>query len=115
MGQKQFPPSIPAWFWPVLGVGAAVRLAFLGHDGFWHDEVLSLLIAGQPGWWSTARIAGLMQFGSAAYFTVLHGWLMLGRDEATVRMLSAAGSIVALWMALRLVEATVPPLSLIHI
>src|ERR1043166_1197968 len=98
-----------AWFWPALAMGAVVRLVFLDTQEFWHDEVLSLLIAGRPHWSDTVRTAARLQFGAAGYFAVLHAWLLTSRGEFMVRLLSVAGDLAALWAAFRLIEETLPP------
>jgi len=93
--------------------GAAVRLLFLGSRSFWHDEALSLLIAGRPSFAEVWRLASPLQFGAPAYFLALHGWLALGHGESAVRLLSVAGSLAALAATFALARAWLSPASLL--
>lgn len=81
--------------WEIVGIGALLRLAFLGHKSFWLDEIASVVIARMRGasfWHWLAREEGNM----ALYYVLLRSWLHLGRGEATVRLLSAIPGIASI-------------------
>jgi uncharacterized membrane protein len=72
----------------IVGVGAVVRLWRIGSKSLWIDEAFSVWI----GWQSIPEaLAWLVRIDQhpPLYYVLLHLWLRLGDDAATVRALSA--------------------------
>lgn len=88
----------------------ALRLAGLTSESLWYDEAWSVAIAREPlGWIATLWVPGwpwpLPYTGSGGgllYHLVLHGWLALGDDPFTVRLLSALLSVAGVALAVLL-------------
>jgi mannosyltransferase len=78
----------------------------LGARSLWVDEAFTLEIAGGT-WTHLWERVSTVEAAMAFYYVLLHEWLALGRDEATVRALSAVLAIatipVAYWTGVRLV------------
>ena len=82
-------------------VAAAVLVAWgLGTRSLWLDEAFSVEVAG--GTWAHlwARVS-TREANMGLYYVLLHGWLVLGRDEATVRALSAIAVVAAVPLTYR--------------
>jgi mannosyltransferase len=81
---------------------AAVLVAWnLGTRSLWLDEASSVEIAGGT-WGHLWQRLATREANGGLYFLLLHGWLALGRDEATVRALSAVALVVAVPLTWRL-------------
>jgi mannosyltransferase len=90
-------------------VAAAVLVAWgIGTRSFWLDEAFSVEVAG--GTWAHlwARVS-TREANMSLYYVLLHGWLALGRDEATVRALSAIAVVAAVPLTHRVGLALVGP------
>ncbi len=90
-------------------LAAAVLVAWdIGARSFWLDEAFSVEVAG--GTWAHlwARVS-TREANMSLYYVLLHGWLVLGRDEATVRALSAIAVVVAVPLTYRVGRALVGP------
>jgi len=80
--------GLSVWIWTSVGLGALLRLVWLGYKSFWLDEIASVVIARLQGtaFWSMLwRAEGNM----ALYYVVLRPWLHFGWGEGRVRVLSA--------------------------
>ena len=75
-------------------IGAVLRWLQIGSHGFWYDEALSTLIASL----GLAEIVGNAAASDhpPGYYVLLHFWLQLGQNEATIRSLSAVFSLAAI-------------------
>src|SRR5208283_5218592 len=83
------------WLWPIVVLGAGLRLVALGHKSFWLDEIASVEIARLPDgafWFQLWHHEGNM----ALYYVLLRQWLHFGGSEASVRMLSAVLGIASI-------------------
>ena len=73
----------------VVALGAFLRLAWIGAQPLWVDEATSLLFArgslAQLWSWSAIVDPG----NPPLYYSLLHGWLVFGDGEASLRLLSA--------------------------
>lgn len=76
-------------------VGAALRLTYLGGKSIWLDEAFSIALA-STSWPRFAHMIRTQEANMALYYFLLRGWLHLGRDEATVRLLSAVAGILTI-------------------
>jgi hypothetical protein len=77
----------------IVGVGAVLRLWRIGSKSLWIDEAFSVWI----GWQSIPEaLAWLVRIDQhpPLYYALLHVWLRLGDDAATVRALSALLSVL---------------------
>jgi mannosyltransferase len=76
-------------------LGGALRFYAIGRKGLWLDEAFSVWLGWQrlPEMWGW--IARIDQH-PPLYYTLLHLWMRLGDDAATVRMLSAAASTLTI-------------------
>jgi mannosyltransferase len=79
----------------VVLLGALLRLVGLGGKSFWLDEAFSVTLARAP-WHAFAFELRTREANMALYYALLRPWLLLGRDEATVRLLSALAAIVTI-------------------
>jgi mannosyltransferase len=73
---------------------AATTLLFLGRKSFWLDEGYSFVAAHQ-GLPDLLRLVVHDESNMSPYYLALHFWLVLGRSEAWVRLLSALPAIAA--------------------
>ncbi|MEM7028913.1 MAG: glycosyltransferase family 39 protein [Chloroflexota bacterium] len=72
----------------IIAIGGFLRFYRLGEKGLWLDEAFSVWM----GWQSLADLFGwLLKIDQhpPLYYTLLHFWLWMGDDAATVRALSA--------------------------
>jgi mannosyltransferase len=80
----------------VIAVGMSLRLYRIGAQPLWVDEASSLRFAGQTFsqlWsWSTIVDPG----NPPLYYSLLHGWLVFGDSEASLRLLSALFGVCTL-------------------
>jgi mannosyltransferase len=80
----------------VVALGAFLRLYRIGAQPLWVDEASSLLFAqgslAQLWSWSTLVDPG----NPPLYYSLLHGWLVLGDSEATLRLLSALFGVLTI-------------------
>jgi hypothetical protein len=76
-------------------LGGALRFYAIDRKGLWLDEAFSVWLGGHrlPEMWGW--IAGIDQH-PPLYYTLLHLWMRLGDDVATVRMLSAAAGTLTI-------------------
>jgi len=72
----------------ILALGAFLRLHKLGQKGLWIDEAFSIWMARQPLRQMLSWVIRVDQH-PPLYYALLHFWLRLGDDPATVRALSA--------------------------
>jgi len=81
-------PSSPWLLWAIVGLGALLRFYHIGAKGLWIDESFSIWMARQP---PSAMLGWLARIDQhpPLYYTLLHTWIKLGDDPATVRALSA--------------------------
>ena len=92
-----------------FALGSLARIILFDAKSLWHDEALSLIIAGQPSMGGTWDLARRLQYGSPLYFLGLHAWFAVtGPGEIAARLFSVLGGALALWFALRLVAETSP-------
>ena len=89
--------ALPSTIFAVLvAVGAALRLIGITHQCLWLDEAFSVYLAAH-------RFPAILEFvaGSDAhpplYYLLLHLWLVFGSSTLSLRALSAAVSIAALF------------------
>src|SRR5271166_627552 len=83
------------WLWPIVVLGAVLRLVALGHKSFWLDEIASVEIARLPHgafWFQLWHHEGNM----ALYYVLLRPWLHLGGSEGSIRLLSAVVGIASI-------------------
>lgn len=82
-------------FAAILLAGAALRFGGLGRDSLWIDEVQSIWTASH----AIRDIAdAVRRFDQhpPGYYLLLHAWMALGRDESTLRLLSAFCGVLCL-------------------
>ncbi|MEK7474229.1 MAG: hypothetical protein AAB152_01225 [Candidatus Coatesbacteria bacterium] len=94
----------------ILAVAAAIRFFRLGLFALGFDEAMSVRWASGP---SLRAVWGEPPARAPAfndvYNSLLHYWMVLGSDPATVRALSAILSILALWLGWRILSRLLPP------
>jgi mannosyltransferase len=80
----------------VVALGACLRLYRIGAQPLWVDEAASLRFArgslSQLWSWSTLTDPG----NPPLYYSLLHGWLVLGDNEASLRLLSALFGVLTI-------------------
>ena len=80
----------------VVALGALLRLYRIGAQPLWVDEATSLRFArgtlAQLWSWSTLVDPG----NPPLYFSFLHGWLVFGDSEASLRLLSASFGVLTI-------------------
>jgi uncharacterized membrane protein len=80
----------------VVGLGACLRLYRIGAQPLWVDEATSLRFARdsltQLWSWSTLVDPG----NPPLYYSLLHGWLVFGDSEASLRLLSALFGVLTI-------------------
>lgn len=80
----------------VAALGASLRLLRIGSQPLWVDEASSLRFArgslGQLWSWSTLVDPG----NPPLYYSLLHGWLIFGEGEASLRLLSAVFGVLTI-------------------
>ncbi len=83
------------WVWLIVAVGAVVRLIALGHKSFWIDEIASVSIAQKPSaaFW---RFLWHDEGNMALYYVLLRPWLLFGKSEAVVRLLSVLPGVASI-------------------
>ena len=83
------------WVWLIVAVGVALRLIALGHKSFWIDEIASVVIAQKPSavfWHFLWHDEGNM----ALYYVLLRPWLLFGKTEGAVRLLSVIPGVASI-------------------
>ena len=79
----------------VVALGLALRLAGLGAKSLWLDEAFGARLAALD--LPQLLVAARAYFGGLAYYLQLHAWSrLLGRGEATLRLLSVLPSVLGL-------------------
>ncbi|HEX3132152.1 MAG TPA: glycosyltransferase family 39 protein, partial [Planctomycetota bacterium] len=73
---------------------ALVTVPFLGRGGFWFDEIFSVTTA--SSWTRLGEVFSRYENNMALYYVLLHGWMGLGDDEWTVRLLSTLCALATL-------------------
>ncbi|MEO8423560.1 MAG: glycosyltransferase family 39 protein [Actinomycetota bacterium] len=80
----------------VVALGALLRLYRIGAQPLWLDEATSLHFArqtlGELWSWSTIVDPG----NPPLYYSLLHGWLVFGNGEASLRLLSALFGVLTI-------------------
>jgi mannosyltransferase len=80
----------------VVAIGAILRLLHIGAQPLWVDEATSLRFArlslGQLWSWTDIVDPG----NPPLYYSLLHGWVVLGDGEATLRILSALFGVLTI-------------------
>jgi uncharacterized membrane protein len=80
----------------VVAMGAFLRLYLIGAQPLWVDEATSLRFArqalGELWSWSTIVDPG----NPPLYYSLLHGWLVFGDSEASLRLLSALFGVLTI-------------------
>lgn len=84
-------------------LGLVLRLFHLGAQSFWHDEALSALLAAKD--WSSILLTTAQDVHPPLYYLLLHAWLLLGRSEAVIRLLSALAGVAAIPVTFALAQA----------
>lgn len=72
----------------IVALGGFLRVYRIGSQGLWIDEAFSIWLGSQPLGEMLRWVVRVDQH-PPLYYTLLHLWLALGDDEATVRALSA--------------------------
>ena len=80
----------------VVVLGAVLRLYQLGSQPLWVDEATSLRFARQSlsGLWSWSTIVD--PGNPPLYYSLLHGWLVFGDSEATLRFMSVVFGVLTI-------------------
>jgi mannosyltransferase len=86
-------------------VAAVLVCHDLGARSLWLDEAFSVEIAG--GTWTHLIARVSQEANMSLYYALLHGWLAFGRDEATIRALSAVAVVAAVPLTYRVGSALV--------
>ncbi|MFD1586671.1 glycosyltransferase family 39 protein [Halorientalis brevis] len=87
----------PAWLYVVVVLGAALRLAGLGAEDYWLDEITSLQYVLSRSLGEVIVELPLVDRHPPLYYALLDGWVgLLGTGEASVRLLSAGFGIASL-------------------
>ncbi len=87
----------PAWLYAVVVLGAALRLAGLGTEDYWLDEIASLQYVLSRSLVEVVVELPFVDRHPPLYYALLDGWIgLLGTGEASVRLLSAVFGIAAL-------------------
>ncbi len=69
-----------------------LRLPWLGHSSLWLDEMWSIGTARLP-WRALIRVMLHQDSNASLYYALLHGWLRLGAEEGTARLLSVLAGV----------------------
>jgi mannosyltransferase len=88
-------PRASLGFAAVLLLATVLRFADIGGKSMWLDEAFSVALSGAP-WTTFAHMLRTQEANMALYYVLLRIWLHLGRDEATVRALSAIVGILTI-------------------
>ncbi len=83
------------WIWLIVAVGAVLRLIALGHKSFWLDEIASVSIAQKSSvtFW---RFLWHDEGNMALYYVLLRPWLIFGKTEGVVRLLSVIPGVAGI-------------------
>jgi mannosyltransferase len=87
--------AAPLLLLAVTLLGGVLRFYAISQKGLWLDEAFSAWL----GWHSLTEMWGwiaLIDQHPPLYYTLLHLWMRLGDDAATLRMLSAAASTLTI-------------------
>ena len=92
-------PVRPATLLPLLmvvGLGAGLRLYRIGAQPLWVDEAWSLRFAHRSlaQLWSWSKL--IDPGNPPLYYSLLHGWLVFGDSEASLRLLSALFGVLTI-------------------
>ena len=91
-----FKQSIVARFLLICVIAAAIRMAGIGDQSFWHDELLTLQISPQP--WN--QMFDSLKIGESSkpplYFMIMHYLLGSNPDEIRARI---SRPFLARWVA----------------
>ena len=85
---RLFRRATPCLLLAIVALGGALRFYQIGSEGLWLDEAFSVWMSWQP----VGKLLGwLVRIDQhpPLYYLLLHFWMALGDDEATVRALSA--------------------------
>jgi mannosyltransferase len=76
-------------------LGSVLRLANLNGKSIWLDEAFSITLA-RASWTAFWHTVKTTEANMSVYYLLLRFWLHLGRDPATVRLLSAIAGILTI-------------------
>jgi mannosyltransferase len=79
----------------VLFAALLLRLVLLGQTSLWLDEIWSIATARLP-WRSVLWVVLHQDSNASLYYALLHLWMRLGSDVATVRLLSVLLGVMAI-------------------
>jgi len=94
------------WAGAILLAAALIRFFRLDLFSLGFDEAMSLKRATEPSLGAVWR-ATFVEV--PVYNSLLHGWILLGRNPATARSLSAGLSVLALWAGWRILKGILGP------
>jgi len=96
--RASFLEAFPIMLAIIMGGALFLRLYHLTAESFWFDEAYSVVFSERPLWdFSPFRLEGPPFTDRNLYHLLLHFWLLLGREDLTIRLLSVliGGSSVA--------------------